>query len=765
MKNWGIKRALGTMLVALFAVVGFSPVSPASAAGVAGKYVDGTEDYAFLFDPLVVNDVDLQVPNASWNALAGDWYQGPDPGQSNQVGWQPATATFHVLHNGVNETVGPYEVGIHFKGGWGSRRNWDSKPSFKIKMNFVVPTQRLFGLKELTLNNEVQDASMLRETTAYRLARLSGLQVPRTGYMKVVVNGINYGLHLNIETYNKQLFKHYGMVTTHSYEGAYWDDLVIGQFEAMQMHDGDTSNRNDLAAVSAINSESSTNAVWYSKITTVVDMKQLVLDWAIERYTEHWDSYSWTIHNNYFVNFDEDSMMTMHPWGMDQTFSNSGVTMLDTGGSGLMFQRCVALDACLGLYQNAVRKVHKAALDNNMTGFVDEVYNAIYPAVAADPRKPTSNWGATSVMDGTKASLVNRQSNVYSQARIYSATYNSGGDNHIEPTLSVSYNAGPSQAVGTTLAPTVSYNGGNTSYIFRKSKYSTGCDVNSVTGVVTVVGPGLCKIITLSARNATYSVQIATTDIYFGRIDGVASFSAVEPLQYGTSIPIEVTSNSTGAQHLHVAGPCTLDGAILTAESGSDACLVSVVVDGDAGHTESTAQLLVPLTKMPMYSYDYTTDPRWVGGSKLPIGQTLKLFKAPSKVTGNCTKAGAILTAKAATGSCKVTFDAWTTTNYAYPSKTFSIPMTAKAQAFSAALPAAGTIKIGVNRYQLSKTDLVKTSAGSEASFTSGLSCVLMYEAGGIFVQMTGTAKCYVTAYAPGAYKVAAVKRVWGFTR
>jgi hypothetical protein len=255
------------------------------------------------------------------------------------------------------------------------------------------------------------------------------------------------------------------------------------------------------------------------------------------------------------------------------------------------------------------------------------------------------------------------------------------------------------------------------------------------------------------------------TDLYFGRIDGVASFAAVEPLQYGTSIPIEVTSNSTGAQHLHVAGPCSLEGTILTAESGTDACLVSVVVDADAGHTEATAQLLVTLTKMPIYSYDYTSDPRWVGGSKLPLGQTLKLFRAPNKVVGNCTKSGTVITAKAATGTCKVTFDSWETTNYSYPSKTFSIPLTAKVQGFPTALPAAGTIKIGTKRHLLSKTELLKTTAGLEISFTSGMSCVVMIEGGKIYVQMDGTAKCAVTASAPAGYKIASAKRVWTFTR
>jgi hypothetical protein len=774
MKSWGLKRALGLALVALFAVVGFSPAAPATAAGVAGTYVEGTEDYAFLYDPLVVNRVDLQVPEASRVALAADWYQGPDPGQSNQVSWQLATASFSVLRNGVQETVGPYQVGIHFKGGWGSRRNWDSKPSFKIKMNWIVPGQRLFGLKELTLNNEVQDASMLHETVAYRLARLSGLQAPRTGYMNVFVdfmndgtgNPVNYGLHLNIETYNKQLFKRYGIETTHSYEGAYWDDLINGQYELMQMHDGDTSNRNDLAAVSAINSAATTNAVWYSQITTVVDMKQLVLDWAIERYTEHWDSYSWTIRNNYFVNFDQDGMMTMHPWGMDQTWGSSQVTMLDVPGVGLMFQRCVALDSCLALYQNAVRRVHKTALDNNMLGFVDEVHSAIYPAIVADTRKPTSNGGAQWGMQATKDSLTNRQSNVYGQARIYHALYNPTGDNHIEPTLSVSYNVPPTSAVGATYLPTVTYNGGSTSYIFRKSKYSVACDVvNSSTGEIRVTGSGLCKIIAQSGRNAIYTVQLATTNIYLGRVEGTASFQSVPSLEYGSSIAIELATNSTGAQKFSVAGPCTFEGGVLTANSGTDACLVSVVIAETNFTTEARAQLLVPLTQQVVYFYDYTNDLRWNPISRLPEGQTLKLTRNPAKILGNCSAKSGVLLAKAGTGYCKITFASWTTENYSYPSKSFTVKLTKKTQAFTQVLPKASVIKIGSAKYLLSNTDRFLTTAGIDGEFISGDSCSVLSIAGKTYVRMFGTAKCVVSLVAPAGFKLAGTKRVWTFTR
>src|SRR5262245_23518563 len=53
------------------------------------------------------------------------------------------------------------DVGLRLKGGVGSARPLTEKAAFSIKTNEFVSGQRLHGLRRFTLDNEVQDPSLL----------------------------------------------------------------------------------------------------------------------------------------------------------------------------------------------------------------------------------------------------------------------------------------------------------------------------------------------------------------------------------------------------------------------------------------------------------------------------------------------------------------------------------------------------------------------------------------------------------------------------
>ena len=110
--------------------------------------------------------------------------------------YQPGT--FALEADGV--THGPFEVGVRLKGGLGSFRGLEGKAAFKVKVDEYVDGQTFFGLEKLTLNNMVQDPSMVHETLAYELFRSLGVPASRTGYAFVRVNGESFGLYLNVET-------------------------------------------------------------------------------------------------------------------------------------------------------------------------------------------------------------------------------------------------------------------------------------------------------------------------------------------------------------------------------------------------------------------------------------------------------------------------------------------------------------------------------------------------------------------------------------
>src|SRR6185369_7170650 len=106
-------------------------------------------------------------------------------------------ATFSLTRAG-GQTYGPLAVGVRLKGGSFGFRTLTGKASFKVKFNFSVSGQRFQGLKKLTLNNMVQDDSMVHETLAYTAFRAMGVPAPRTGFAYLRVNGADYGVYLDV---------------------------------------------------------------------------------------------------------------------------------------------------------------------------------------------------------------------------------------------------------------------------------------------------------------------------------------------------------------------------------------------------------------------------------------------------------------------------------------------------------------------------------------------------------------------------------------
>ena len=95
---------------------------------------------------------------------------------------------------------GPLQVGVRLKG-HGSFRPLPGKAAFKFKLNWVSG-QKLLGLKKMTLNNMAQDPSRIHELLAYTLHRAAGVPASRSGFTFVTLNGEDYGLYSNIETYD-----------------------------------------------------------------------------------------------------------------------------------------------------------------------------------------------------------------------------------------------------------------------------------------------------------------------------------------------------------------------------------------------------------------------------------------------------------------------------------------------------------------------------------------------------------------------------------
>ena len=371
-----IKRFLA---VAATLALSFGAVSAQATQPVNTKYVEGSDPAAAMFNPLVVNEFDLTMPQSTIKGLDGTTNYWGDEGP-----YLPATLAGKI--NGV--PFGPYEVGVHLKGAWGSWRNIYGKAGLKIKVDYNNKKQTLFGIKKLTLNNMVQDQSSLHETMSYRLFRAVGVPTARTGYVNVKLNGQNYGLRLNLETVDTTLLKRWGITPSHIYKGGVpiFPEFWPGQEDNFVVDQGSLTDKSDLTAMLAVVGRGN-SLTWFDEMSAIADLRQMTLNWATEKFTGHWDGYV-NNRNNFYLVKRQDGKFIMLPWGMDQTWNGP----LNYWDGNILITQCIADTRCLKLYKEALVKVVRTAQELDLPQMSRDTAAVINPWLLADPKKEFGNW-------------------------------------------------------------------------------------------------------------------------------------------------------------------------------------------------------------------------------------------------------------------------------------------------------------------------------------------------------------------------------------
>jgi hypothetical protein len=301
----------------------------------------------WMYEPTTFTEVNLTLPPSSVATLEVE----------PEVNYVPGTFSIAET-DGTPGSAGPFstpiEVGIRLKGGDGSFRNLGEKAAFKVKFDSFVKAQTFDGLEKLTLNNMVQDNSMLHEMLAYQAFHELGVPAPHAGFSYLRVNGKSYGLHLNIETQDKDsLEKEFGPFLNppqHLYEGEYGADVSTENWRAtsekkwqkLEVQEGKKKEKKDLEALVAKVAEPSPS--FSQRMVDVADLNEMTRMWMVEKYIGYWDGYSGepadaVFPNNYYLYSDATGKFQMLPWGTDQTWEDH----LDfAGDGGLLFHECLA---------------------------------------------------------------------------------------------------------------------------------------------------------------------------------------------------------------------------------------------------------------------------------------------------------------------------------------------------------------------------------------------------------------------------------------
>ncbi|TWU35334.1 CotH protein [Novipirellula aureliae] len=157
---------------------------------------------ADLYDTSVLRTIFIDFENEDWESELEDFY-GTDVDVA-------ATLT-------VDGKTYP-NVGIHFRGAssYGMVQA-GYKRSLNVSLDMADSDQRLLGYKTLNLLNGASDDSMMSTVLYSHIAR-QYMPAPKANFVRVVINGENWGVYTNVQQFNKDFLKeNYG-----SSKGSRW---------------------------------------------------------------------------------------------------------------------------------------------------------------------------------------------------------------------------------------------------------------------------------------------------------------------------------------------------------------------------------------------------------------------------------------------------------------------------------------------------------------------------------------------------------------
>jgi spore coat protein CotH len=176
--------------LALFLTLFLSPVLQAAEPSIA--------DTLFAHDHLI--QVEVTMDPDDWQALRISHREtGENFTQIVEKPYEyyPATAVIDGREIG--------EVGIRKKGFFGSAIS--TRPSLKLKLDYVDEDKEFAGQDRLTFNNNNQDPTRAQTVLVYQFMNDAGVYSPRSNLARVVVNGEDLGIYTHVESVRKPFIK------------------------------------------------------------------------------------------------------------------------------------------------------------------------------------------------------------------------------------------------------------------------------------------------------------------------------------------------------------------------------------------------------------------------------------------------------------------------------------------------------------------------------------------------------------------------------
>jgi spore coat protein CotH len=339
-----------------------------------------------VFDPDVLHDVFLRINTRDLELLRANYdvntYYPAD------IQWGTAIAR---------------NVAIRSRG-YGSRSA--NKLGLRVDIDHFVSGQQFAGVDSLVLDNLNQDASMVREHAAMALFTRMGQAAPRTSFARLFINGQYQGVYGLVEEPNEQFVeRRFGADRGYLFEyhwrsPYYFDDLGEDLTPYREIFEPRTR---ELTAPGVLYSplrelvraeEGESLNDWRDRVSTYLDLNQLVTMVAIEEFLSEFDGLTGAEGtNNFYLYRPHGSERHIFvPWDRDNAFHHVDSPIYLRTNENRLIRQALAFPDLHALYLEQLAEAARISSDEDwLERTIQQADSLVSASALEDPRKPFTN--------------------------------------------------------------------------------------------------------------------------------------------------------------------------------------------------------------------------------------------------------------------------------------------------------------------------------------------------------------------------------------
>ncbi len=311
-------------------------------------------------------------------------------------------ATFVFESNGLNDSL--VNVGFRSRGNTSLQA---AKKSFKLNFDFPNGIGKWQGLRELNLNGNHNDPSLMRAKMYWDLCRHFGLPGSRVSFTELHINGEYKGLYINVEFvddlftelyYNEKIGNRWKCLypATLEYLGPNGSDYQVLSPWSSVIYDLENNNQlndfQDLADfIQIINNTPIANLP--CELRKVFNVDRLLQYMAIDIMTGNWDGAHFNKNNYYLYQNDLTHRLEFIPYDTDNTFgidwfninwSSRNIYNWDGSADLVLYNKMMATPEFRSIYSHYIQEVANYIGSNEYLNQLQTLQSVITPSALND---------------------------------------------------------------------------------------------------------------------------------------------------------------------------------------------------------------------------------------------------------------------------------------------------------------------------------------------------------------------------------------------